>query len=135
MFLLGDCTMLDRITRYLETLEERWGFGSASVPDITVAAWTGSPQSFLDDNEAPRPYKLDNNEPILRSDLLRHRYNFDLQNEMSVALSWRPFGHVTKELVEPELWPWLERGHVREYVVLLRHPQAECDLGKPFARK
>ncbi|GAB1312317.1 hypothetical protein MFIFM68171_02527 [Madurella fahalii] len=55
IFLLGDFTILDWITRYLETLEERWGFGPMSLPDSTVAAWTGSPQSFLDD-ESPSPY-------------------------------------------------------------------------------
>ena len=114
VFLLGDLTILGRISRYLETLMERWGFGTGSHPDIAIAAWTGSPQSFLDDR-SPRPYK-DPKEPIARADLLRHRYNFFLQDEMSVTLSWRPFGHVPKELVEPELWPWLERGHVREYV-------------------
>lgn len=35
---------------------------------------------------------------------------------MSVALSWRPFGHIAGEFIEPDLWPWLERGHIREYV-------------------
>jgi hypothetical protein len=32
VFLLGDLVILDRITRYLETLEERWGFGSLARP-------------------------------------------------------------------------------------------------------
>ncbi|KAH6628120.1 hypothetical protein F5144DRAFT_297029 [Chaetomium tenue] len=114
IFLLGDFTILDRISRYLDTLEERWGYASVSHPDIAVAAWTGSPQSFLDD-EALRPY-TDPEEPISRSDLLQHRHNFFLQDEMSVPLSWRPFGHVAKEFVEPDIWPWLDRGHVREYV-------------------
>ena len=114
IFLLGDFTILDRIACYLETLEERWDFGSMSLPDSTVAAWTGSPQSFLDD-ESSSPYTHPN-EPISRSDVLRHRYNFRLQDDSCRALSWRPFGHVARELVEPDLWPWLERGHVREYV-------------------
>lgn len=26
------------------------------------------------------------------------------------------YGHVSRELIEPDLWPWLDRGHVREYV-------------------
>ncbi|AEO54496.1 hypothetical protein MYCTH_2123392 [Thermothelomyces thermophilus ATCC 42464] len=85
-----------------------------SLPDSTVAAWTGSPQSFLDD-ESPSPYTHPD-EPVSRSDVLRHRYNFRLQDDSSRALAWRPFGHVARELVEPDLWPWLERGHVREYV-------------------
>ncbi len=38
------------------------------LPDSTVAAWTGSPQSFLDD-ESPSPY-IHPNEPISRSDVL-----------------------------------------------------------------
>jgi hypothetical protein len=116
IFLLGDFTILDRIARYLETLEERCGvqFSSMALPDTTVAAWTGSPQSFLDD-ESPNPYThLD--QPISRSDVLRHRYNFRLQDDSSRPLAWRPFGHVARELIEPDLWPWLERGCVREYV-------------------
>lgn len=76
MFLLGDFTILDQISRYLDTLEERWGYGSVSYPDVAVAAWTGSPQSFLDD-ETLRPYN-DPKGPVSRSDLLRHRYNFFL---------------------------------------------------------
>jgi len=44
IFLLGDFTILDQITRYLETLEERGvDFGSTALPDTIVAVWTGSP--------------------------------------------------------------------------------------------
>lgn len=114
ILLLGDSTILDRIARYLETLEERWGFGSMAPPDPTVTAWTGSPQSFLDDDSTY--IYIDQKEPVPRADLLRHRFNFRLQDEAYRKLSWRPFGHVTKELIEPDLWPWLERGHSREYI-------------------
>jgi hypothetical protein len=38
---LGDFTILDHITRYLETLEELWGYGYMAPPDAAVAAWTG----------------------------------------------------------------------------------------------
>ncbi|KAK4149441.1 hypothetical protein C8A00DRAFT_46941 [Chaetomidium leptoderma] len=81
------------------------------LPDSTVAAWTGSPQSFLDD-ESPSPYTHPN-EPISRSDVLRHRHNFRLQDNSYRTLSWRPFGHAARELVQPDLSPWLERGHVQ----------------------
>jgi hypothetical protein len=74
IFLLGDTAIFDRVARYLETLEERWGFGSMAPPDITAATWTGTPQSFLDD-ESPSPYR-DSKTPVARADLLRHRHNF-----------------------------------------------------------
>ncbi|KAK0733051.1 hypothetical protein B0T26DRAFT_736122 [Lasiosphaeria miniovina] len=74
-----------------------------SLPDTTVAAWTGSPQSFLDDSSSS-PYMC-SDEPISRSNVLRHRHNFRLQDESSRPLSWRPFGYVwwiktTKGLVQ-----------------------------------
>ncbi|KAK0734485.1 hypothetical protein B0T26DRAFT_670776 [Lasiosphaeria miniovina] len=37
------------IARYLETLKKRCGFGSMSLPETTIPAWTGTPQPFLDD--------------------------------------------------------------------------------------
>ena len=83
-------------------------------PDLAVAAWTGSPMSFLDDKSA-HPYK-DPEEPVSRADLLRHRDNFRLQEEAFRTSAWRPFGYVARDLIEPDLWPWLERGYVREYV-------------------
>ncbi|KAK4113739.1 hypothetical protein N656DRAFT_788667 [Canariomyces notabilis] len=85
IFLLGDTAILDWIARYLETLEERW------------AAWTGSPQSFLDVESSQR-----------------YTDPKELVHESSRTLSWRPFGTIGKEFIEPELWPWLERGHARE---------------------
>ncbi|KAI1502668.1 hypothetical protein F5X99DRAFT_407744 [Biscogniauxia marginata] len=113
IFLLGNPTVLDWIARYLETLGERWGFASMAPPDAAVAAWTGSPQSFLDEQSVHAyPELLD---LVSRADLLRHRYNFRLQ-DTSPALSWRPFGYVAKDTVELELWPWLERRHIREYM-------------------
>jgi hypothetical protein len=114
IFLLGNFTTLGRIPSYLESLFERWGFGTRAPPDTAVSAWTGSPQSFLDDVSA-HPYS-DTKEPVSRFDILRHRYNFRLQDEMCQTSAWRPCGYVARELVEPDLWPWLERGHVREYV-------------------
>ena len=111
---LGDTTILDWITRYLETLEERWGFGSMGPPDQVGAVWTGSPQSFLDDrSHHSYPHPTD---PVPRADLLRHRHNFLLQDSAARLLAWRPFGFVEKKSIELDLWPWLEQGHVRDYV-------------------
>jgi hypothetical protein len=136
LFLLGDLTILDHITRYLETLEERWGYGSMAPPDMAVAAWTGSPQSFLDD-ELAHPYR-DLDQQASRVDLLRHRHNCGLQDESSRTLSWRPFGHIAKGHVEPELWPWLERGHVRNYVHwvwwIKKGKETVCDIQPDFRR-
>ncbi|KAK4143142.1 uncharacterized protein C8A04DRAFT_37693 [Dichotomopilus funicola] len=144
LLLLGDLpTIHSRIALYLSTTEERWGFGSLARPDTAVAAWTGTPQSFLDDS-SPNPYgagKTD--QKIARHDLLRHRYNFHLQDEMSVRLSWIPFGSIPRECVEPDLWPWLDRGHTREYVHWvwwIRQGRAKtgtrlhCDVQRGFRR-
>lgn len=114
IFLLGDTSILKLIVRYLETLNERWGYGSMAPPDTAVSVWTGSPQSFLND-ETPHVYTcLKDAVPV--ADLLRYRYNFRLQDESSLLLSWRPFGFISKEAVEPDLWPWLECGHGRKYM-------------------
>lgn len=113
IFPLGNPTILDGIARYLETLEERWGFASMAPPDIAVAAWTGSPQSFLDEESLCVYPEI--TDMVLKSDLLRHRYNSRLQDSTSTPLSWRPFGDVAKAAIEPYLWPWLEQGHIREY--------------------
>ncbi|KAL2016378.1 hypothetical protein VTK56DRAFT_3800 [Thermocarpiscus australiensis] len=94
IFLLGDVAIIDRITRYLSTLEERWGFGSTALPDPSVVAWTGSPQSFLDDDSAC-PYQ-DPEEPVSTADLLRHRYNFRLQDEPTYALYGVPLARCPK---------------------------------------
>ncbi|KAK3903204.1 hypothetical protein C8A05DRAFT_14821 [Staphylotrichum tortipilum] len=117
LLLLGDLpTIHSRITCYLSTTEERWGFGSLARPDIAAAAWTGAPQSFLDE-PSQNPYGAGNiDQQIARCDLLRHRYNFRLQDETSLPVSWTPFGSIPRKFVEPDLWPWLDRGHVREYI-------------------
>lgn len=114
IFLLGDRAILDRIVRYLETLEEQWGFGSLSPPDTTMAAWTGAPQSFLDEEGSDTYPNLTDQVP--RARLLRLRYHFILQDPMITHFSWRPFGHVLKRDIEPDLWPWLECGYSREYL-------------------
>ncbi|KAH6988778.1 hypothetical protein BKA56DRAFT_574578 [Ilyonectria sp. MPI-CAGE-AT-0026] len=114
IFLLGNPAIPGFIVRYLETLEERWGYGSMAPPDTTVSAWTGSPQSFLDE-ESSSIYS-DLKDLVPRADLLRLRYNFRLQDTTSVLLSWRPFGVVPKQEIELELWPSLEHHASRSYL-------------------
>ncbi|CZT01519.1 uncharacterized protein RCO7_02107 [Rhynchosporium graminicola] len=46
VLVMGDTTILTMLVSYLETHQERENFGSWSGPDIDVAAWTGSKQSF-----------------------------------------------------------------------------------------
>ncbi len=116
VFLLGDFVVLDRITRYLDTMEERWGFGSVARPDPAVAAWTGARQSFLDEEVVRRYEGREKGVVVAREDMVRQRYNFYLQDENYFPAAWRPFGEIASDLVEPELWPALERGFVREYV-------------------
>ena len=82
-------------------------------PDIDVAAWTGSPQSFLDEKFSGTYQGI--TAQIPRSDLLRHRFNFRLGDPNCIRFGWQPFGSVSKEQIEPELWPALELGQPREY--------------------
>ncbi|KAK4139315.1 uncharacterized protein C8A04DRAFT_40834 [Dichotomopilus funicola] len=70
------------------------------LPDITVAAWTGSPQSFLDSE--PAPASVYPKGQVSRAD-------------EDVYLAWRPFGYIAKELLEPDLWPWLDHSCMKEY--------------------
>ena len=112
IFDLGDFKILDMIVSYLESHEERWG-GSWAGPDIDVAAWTGSPQSFFDEDFSGTYKGMTTQVP--RSDLLRHRFNFRLGDGDYIRFGWQPIGYVTKEQIEPELWPGLELGCPREY--------------------
>ncbi|KPM41886.1 hypothetical protein AK830_g4660 [Neonectria ditissima] len=113
IFLLRSPTISSYIVHYLETLKECWGCGSMAPPDTTVSAWTGSPESFLD--EKPSRAYVGSTGWVATSDLLKHRYNCSLQNTESAALSWRPFGSVPKEAIELELWPSLEHCPARTY--------------------
>lgn len=78
-----------------------------------MAAWTGSPQSFLDE-EFSGSYQ-ESATQVPRSHLLRHRFNFTLGRLDPVRFGWQPFGYVTKKQIEPDLWPALELGRGREY--------------------
>ncbi|KPM38417.1 hypothetical protein AK830_g8147 [Neonectria ditissima] len=113
IFLLGDLSVLDWIRRYVEKMAEKYGFGTLSPPDPMVSAWTGLKQSFLD-LEMEALY-LTQTDLVSRADLLRCRFNFKLQDSASTTLSWRPFGYLQKQDVEPDLWPYLETKHHRQY--------------------
>ncbi|KAI3335385.1 hypothetical protein F4824DRAFT_501008 [Ustulina deusta] len=110
IFLLGDPTIFDWIERFLETLEERYGYGSTSKPNLVMAAWSGVPQSFLDMAEA-RAYS--ETEDIPRSEILWHRHNFQLSRSTT---AWPPPGTTKIQKVELELWPFLQQGSSRDYL-------------------
>jgi hypothetical protein len=112
IFDLGDLKVLDMIVSYLESHEERWG-GSLAGPDIDVAAWTGSPQSFLDEEFSGTYQGIAAQIP--RSVFCATVFTFVWAIPTVFALDGNPFGYVTKEQVEPELWPGLELGQSREY--------------------
>ncbi|KAH9904341.1 hypothetical protein F4778DRAFT_59622 [Xylariomycetidae sp. FL2044] len=113
LLLLGDPVLLDRVERYLKLLEERPFHGSLASPDITVAAWTGSPQSFWDESET---HAFADADLISRADVLRRRHNFRLRDDRRTLVAWRPFGHVTKDRIEPELREDFEHPYRREYL-------------------
>lgn len=113
LFLLGDLSIMGWIRRYIRTMREMCGSGSLSLPDPMVTAWTGSMQSFLDFEKSTCYTEL--SDSISRADLLRCRYDYKLQDSLYQAVSWRPFGHLAKKDVEPELWPRLETDYVRLY--------------------
>ena len=100
------------IVSYLETHEERLS-GSLSWPDIDVAAWTSSPQSFFDERFSGAYQGMITE--ISRSDLLRHCFNFRLGDPDLIRFGWQPPSYVSKQLIELELWPALELGLPREY--------------------
>jgi len=112
--LLGDRVIIDRITRYLRTLAEREAFTSSSSPDTAVAAWVGSPHSFLDTNTScTYPSEKDQ---VPRDDLLRRRHLFMIQQATVDLMSWKAFGQISKEDTEVGIWPWLECSYYRDYV-------------------
>ncbi|KAF5026210.1 hypothetical protein F66182_1707 [Fusarium sp. NRRL 66182] len=113
LFLLGNPKILDFIQSYLNTLDEGCSYDTLSRPDIVTAAWTGVPQSYQDDLSSAAYHHL--NEAIPRAALLQHRHTLTLRDPWPLFYGWQPFGFVPKETIEPDLYPWLERGHRREY--------------------
>ncbi|ROT35419.1 hypothetical protein SODALDRAFT_65589 [Sodiomyces alkalinus F11] len=121
LMLLGDdVAIFDRIHSYLCTLQERANFPCLSTPDTTVAAWTGSAQSYLDDSVPTDVHHTESQSSesriISRADQLRHRYLFLRQDPGWTYSAWRPFGSVPMKNVESELWPQLELEYSLEYV-------------------
>lgn len=113
LFLLGDTKILDMIRTYFDTLDEGCSYDTLARPDIVSAAWTGSAQSYQDD-QIPRGY-YDKTSSVPRADLLQHRHTLTLRDPWPLFYGWRPFGSVPKDSIEPDLYPWLERGHRRVY--------------------
>lgn len=115
--LLGCPEFIDMIESYLATLEERPFFCRLSRPDPGVAAWTGSPQSFLD--EAGSGCYIKDGEVLLsRSDLYRLRFNYCWLSSGSATapFGWQPIGSVRKKDVEPELQEHLEEWRPRKFL-------------------
>lgn len=113
LFLLGDAKIFDFIRNYLDTLDEGCFYDTLARPDIVTAAWTGSPQSYQDDRLSTPYHHLDDAVP--RAALLQHRHTLTLRDPWPLFYGWRPFGSVPKDTIEPDLYPWLERGHRRKY--------------------
>lgn len=113
LFLLGNIKMFDYINNYLDTLDEGCTYDTLARPDIVTTAWTGASQSYQDDVTS-HVYQ-DLSEPVPRAELLQHRHTLTLRDPWPLFYGWRPFGCVPKEAIEPDLYPWLERGHQREY--------------------
>lgn len=116
IFALGSRSMLPLILRYLDTLEERWGYGSMARPDTTASVWIGAPQSFHDDSDSSMGIYTDQKAMVPFTDVLKYRYNLRLQDDCRTPLAWRPFGYLPKEKIEVDLWPWLEKGRTRRYL-------------------
>ncbi|KAF7562526.1 hypothetical protein G7046_g1598 [Stylonectria norvegica] len=137
IFLLGNTAILDYMRSYLNTLDEGIGYDTLARPDIVAAVWTGAPQSFLDDNP-PQVYGRPG-DVVPRADLLQHRYTLTMRDPWPLFYGWRPFGEIMLDAIEPDLYPWLERGHVRDY----HHwswwskddPDFECSLYAGYRRE
>lgn len=111
----GSSQVLDMIGRYLTTHQEHSPGWSLGYPDLDVAAWTGSKQSFLDE-ECSRLYK-GHDVLVSTADVLRHRFNFRLADKDTFYFGWQPFGTMKMEQIEPELWPRLESpSPLRRYI-------------------
>ncbi|KAF4635377.1 hypothetical protein G7Y89_g2724 [Cudoniella acicularis] len=110
----GSSQVLDMIKRYLVTHKERPQSRSLGHPDPDVAAWTGSKQSFLDE-ECSSLYES-HDALVPAADVLRHRFNFRLADEHILYFGWQPFGVIQKKDIEPELWLRLESPPSRRYV-------------------
>ncbi|KAI1422461.1 hypothetical protein F5Y12DRAFT_618008 [Xylaria sp. FL1777] len=119
IFLLGDITILSRMVRYLETLEEDVCLYGIGLPDLSVAAWTGSPLSFWDEAEDGEALATDADAratSVSRAEVLRRRLNFRLGDNYSTLFAWRPFGSIPDRDIEPDLREYMDQRNFREYV-------------------
>ncbi|CAM1502232.1 Fc.00g042160.m01.CDS01 [Cosmosporella sp. VM-42] len=113
LFLLGSPQLLVYIRNYLETLDEGCSYDTLARPDIVSSVWTGALHSYQDE-DSPNVYHNIKG-PVSRADLLQHRHTLTLRDPWPLFYGWRPFGNVPKHTIEPDLYPWLEHGHKREY--------------------
>ncbi|KAJ2991221.1 hypothetical protein NUW58_g2594 [Xylaria curta] len=119
IFLLGDITMLSRIVKYLETLEEDADMYCIGLPDLSVAAWTGSPQSFWDEEEDGEVFSVNADAraaSLSRADVLRRRLNFRLGDNYSTLFAWQPFSPIPDREIEPDLREYVEQRNFRKYM-------------------
>lgn len=116
LFLLGDnATLLDRVSKYLVSLEEQDGFESTSAPNLTAAVWTGARQSFLDQESVDVAGQGDDGGGMSRMDLLYIRHSYRLRDPCGPVVTWRPFGSVSGNSIEPELRTWIGSTYMRKY--------------------
>lgn len=113
IFLLGDSAIFDRIECYLSQLEERRFYGSLARPDSTVASWTGSLQSFRDEDESTM---VENWREVPRVNVMRRRHLLRLQDDRWCLFSWEPFGLIARRDIEPELLEQFEVPYLHQYV-------------------
>ncbi|KAH7031017.1 uncharacterized protein B0I36DRAFT_323029 [Microdochium trichocladiopsis] len=112
VFLLGDVKILDRIRHFLRSLTEGKTLPLGGPPDITVSAWTRSPQSFWD---LPCESQLPDG-TYDRAEILQRRLNFQLSDQYLILFAWKPFSPMDKTSIEIDLYDYLEHPFVRQYV-------------------
>lgn len=113
LFLLGSPKLLEFIRNYLENLDEGCSYDTLARPDIVTSVWTGARASYQDQQSSNVYANI--HDSVSRADLLQHRHTLTLRDPWPLFYAWRPFGDVPKGTIEPDLYPWLERGHCREY--------------------
>jgi hypothetical protein len=101
-----------------------------TLPSIDAAAWTGIPQSFLDD------YYMDpcHDGTISRADVWRLRHDCHSEYEESAFLftpphGWSPFGRMKAEDVELEIRDHIHCSHHWEYAYWTWQPGSSTDTG------
>ncbi|KAH7010913.1 uncharacterized protein B0I36DRAFT_300261 [Microdochium trichocladiopsis] len=112
VFLLGDVKILDRIRYFLRSLTEGKALPLGGPPDITVSAWTRSPQSFWDvPCESQLPDGIYD-----RAEIFQRRLNFRLSDQYLILFAWKPFSPMDKTGIEIDLYDYLKHPFARQYV-------------------